>query len=457
MSHIVLRRNIPLVAIIGRPNVGKSTLFNRLTGTRKAVVNEQPGMTRDRNYLQAEWQGREFMLIDTGGYETTIDVEIYRQMREQTLLAVDEADVIVFLTNVNESSNPIDEEILQHLRKSSKPVILAVNKCDNAEAKNYAIYEYSRYGLTPLVPISALHGNGTGELLDHVVEFLPENDETIEEDLGIRIAVVGRPNVGKSTLVNKILGFERTIANAMPGTTRDSIDTTFQRGDQIYTIIDTAGLRRRGKIERGPEKISALVARRSMERCDIALLLIDADEGITDQDAHVAGYAVDAGCACIIVVNKWDAVEKDHKTADEFTQKLRYEWGFLKDSPVIYISAKTGQRVDKLFSVIETLYEEYTREISTSQVNNFIKKATTKLSPPVRSGRQLKIKYGTQTGIRPPTFTFFVNDPALIHFSYERFLLNQLREEFGFTGTPLRIRFKQKASENPFANKKQEK
>lgn len=453
MSRTILRRNIPLVAIVGRPNVGKSTLFNRLTGTRKAVVNEQPGMTRDRNYLQAEWEGREFMLIDTGGYETTIDVEIYKQMREQTMLAVDEADVIIFLTNVNESNNPIDEEILGHLRKTSKPVILAVNKCDNAESRNYAVYEYSRYGLSPLMPISALHGNGTGELLDQIVDFLPNCDEEVETDTGIRIAVIGRPNVGKSTLVNKILGFERTIANPMPGTTRDSIDTTFVHNDQIYTIVDTAGLRRRGKIERGPEKISALIARRSMERCDIALLLIDGEEGITDQDAHVAGYAVDSGCACIIVVNKWDAVEKDHKTADEFTEKLRYEWGFLKDSPVIYISARTGQRVEKLFTLIDSIYEEYTREISTSQVNNFIKKATTRLSPPVRSGRQLKIKYGTQTGVKPPTFTLFVNDPALIHFSYERFLLNQMRQEFNFTGTPLRLRFKQKASENPFSNK----
>ncbi len=446
----IIRKKLPLVAIVGRPNVGKSTLFNRLSGTRKAVVHDKPGMTRDLNYTDAEWEGREFILVDTGGYEVENDNEIYRQMREQTLLAIEQADVIIFLTNVNEPHNAVDDEVIRMLRRSSKPVILAVNKCDSRTRRDEAIADFSVYGADHFVGVSGLHGHGTGELLDIVLEVLPPLSDEEEVDTGIRLAVVGRPNVGKSTLVNKILGFERSIATAIPGTTRDAVDTTFERQGQRYTIIDTAGIRRRGKIEKGPEKLSTLASRMSMQQCDIALLLIDATEGITDQDANVAGLAVDAGCAVVLVVNKWDAYEdKTHKSVEEFTLDLRDAWGFLKDAPVLFVSALTGQRVEKLFDLIKQVWEEYNREIGTNDLNNWLGRTTARFSPPVRSGRQLKIKYVTQTGARPPTFTFFVNDPELIHFSYERFLLNQLRKEYNFTGVPLRLRFRQKAEDAP--------
>ncbi len=450
MSRQIVRKKLPMVAIVGRPNVGKSTLFNRLTGSRKAVVHEKPGMTRDLNYEAAEWEGQEFFLIDTGGYEVETENEIYRQMREQTLLAIEQADVIIFLTNLSEPHNAVDDEVMTRLRRGGKPLILAVNKCDSKPRRDEAVIEFSGYGAKYLVGVSALHGNGTGDLLDRVIELLPDMSDEEAEDEGIRLAVVGRPNVGKSTLVNKILGFERSIATAIPGTTRDAVDTTFDRMGERYTIIDTAGIRRRGKIERGPEKLSALASRMSMEQCDVALLLVDAIDGITDQDAHVAGYAVDAGCAVIIVVNKWDAFEeKDHKSVENFTKDLRDAWGFLKDAPVMFISALTGQRVEKVFTIIHQVFEEYTREIPTSELNNWLIQTTNHLSPPVRSGRQLKIKYVTQTGRRPPTLTFFVNDPDLVHFSYERYLLNQLRRRFGFTGVPVRMRYRQKSDEAP--------
>jgi GTPase len=453
MTKKLLNRDLPLVAIVGRPNVGKSTLFNRITGSRKAAVHNTPGLTRDRNYLPAEWDGHNFMLIDTGGYETETTDEIYRQMREQTLLAIDEANVIIFLGNLFEPDHPVDDDVLKLLRKSGKPSLLAVNKCDGRERRLEAVAEFAHHGTDQVVGISALHGTGINELLDEVVKLLPGERGIVDPaSAGIRIAVAGRPNVGKSTLVNKILGFERVIANAMPGTTRDSVDTTFERNGKTYTIIDTAGIRRRGKVEKGPEKLSVVSSMFSLEKCDIALILIDGAEGPTEQDAHVAGYAVDSGCASIIVVNKWDTVEKDHKTAEEFTKDLREAWGFLKDSPVIFISALTGQRVEKLFEFIDRVYAEYTKEIETSTLNEWLKQTTSHVSPPIRSGKQLKIKYATQTGTKPPTFTLFVNDPDLVHFSYERYLINQLRQEFGMEGVPVKLRFRQKAETNPFAN-----
>lgn len=445
----ILRRPLPIVAVVGRPNVGKSTLFNRLTGTRKAVVHDTPGLTRDRNYEVAEWEGTEFLLVDTGGYEIETRDEIYRQMREQTMLAVDEADVIVFLADLFEPNNRIDDEVMNVLRRSGKPVLVAVNKCDSLERRRMAEAEFARFGANDIIGISALHGNGTDVLLDRILGSIPEPEEDDEDiDLGTRIAVVGRPNVGKSTLVNKILGYERSIASPMPGTTRDAVDTTFEREGKTYTIIDTAGIRRRGRIAGGPEKLSVLASLLSLQRCDVALILIDAVEGLTDQDAHVAGHAVDAGCGLVLVVNKWDAFEeKTHKSVDEFTKRIRQEWGFLKDVPVLTVSALTGQRVDRLFEIIDRVALEYEKEIETSVLNNWLQRVTKHLSPPVRSGKQLKIKYITQTGSRPPTFTLFVNDPKLVHFSYERYLLNQLRREFGFEGVPIRLRFRQKAED----------
>ncbi len=450
MTREILNRHLPVVAIVGRPNVGKSTLFNRLTGHRKAVVLDTPGLTRDRNYLAAEWEGRYFLVVDTGGYELDDTQPLLRQMREQTLLAVEESDAIIFLTELDDPLNPTDDEVMNILRRTRKPVFLTVNKCDNRERRDAAASDFARFGTDVVYGISAQHGSGTDELLDALIGALPEHDrESAAPEEGIRIAVVGRPNVGKSTLVNKILGFERTIASAVPGTTRDSIDTTFSREGKVFTLIDTAGIRRRGKVARGAEKLSVVSAIMSIERCDIAIVLIDGSEGLTDQDAHVAGYAVDAGCGIVLAVNKWDAVEKDEKTAGEFARMLREELGFLKHAPIIQISAKTGQRVEKLFDLILAIEKEYTREIDTSEINDFLKRATGRLSPPVHSGRQLKIKYVTQTGTRPPTFTFFVNDPKLLHFSYERYLLNQLREEYGFAGVPVRMRFRKKSEDAP--------
>lgn len=447
MKREIIHRHLPVVAIVGRPNVGKSTLFNRITGRRKAVVLDTPGVTRDRNYHVAEWNGTRMLVVDTGGYETEPTHALSAAMREQTQIAIDEADVIIHLVNVDEPHHPTDDEIRDLLRKANKPVFLAVNKCDNETRRLTAVSEFSSWGME-LFPISALHGLRVAELLDAVVAALPKRSEEEEallaEREGIRVAVVGRPNVGKSTLVNKILGFERVIASPVPGTTRDPVDTTFRLGDKVYTLIDTAGIRRRGKIERGAENLSVLAALMSLERCDVALIVVDAAEGLTDQDAHVAGYAVDAGCGCIIVVNKWDAVEKDEKTAGAFVKALRAEWGFLKHAPVVHVSALTGQRIPRLFELVDQVYEQYSRRLETSELNEWLQRSLARLSPPIQKGRQLKIKYVTQTGTKPPTFTFFVNDPELVHYSYERYLVNRLREAYGFEGVPLRLRFREK-------------
>ncbi|MCX7718949.1 MAG: ribosome biogenesis GTPase Der [Candidatus Sumerlaeaceae bacterium] len=441
------RRGLPIVAIVGRPNVGKSTLFNRVIGQRKAAVHDTPGLTRDRNYHPASWAGRDFLLVDTGGYEIETGETIYRLMREQTLMAIEEADVIVFMTDANELMNPTDDDLMDMLRQSHKPVLVAANKSDNETLRMAALSEFARFGAPEVFPISAAHGVGTGDLLDEVAARLPVSRAGAEADTdaGIRIAVVGRQNVGKSTLVNRILGYERVIACDVPGTTRDAVDTTFERDGQRYTLIDTAGIRRRGKVEAGAERLSVTSSVMSMERCDIALVVVDAARGLADQDAHVAGYAVDAGCACVLVVNKWDLVEKDSRTADDFKRRLRQELAFMSFAPVLFVSALTGLRVQKLFEVIRSVDEQYRREIATPELNEFLKRATAHVSPPVQRGRQLKIKYVTQTGSRPPTFTFFVNDPKLVHFSYERYLANQLRREYGFEGTPLRLRFRKKS------------
>ncbi|MGB9691584.1 MAG: ribosome biogenesis GTPase Der [Candidatus Sumerlaeaceae bacterium] len=447
MKPEILHRHLPIVAIVGRPNVGKSTLFNRMTGRRKAVVLDTPGVTRDRNYHVAEWNGTRMLVVDTGGYESEPSHALSQAMREQTQLAIDEADVIIHVVDAEEPLNPTDHEIADLLRKAGKPVFCAVNKCDNEARRLSAVAEFAALG-TEVYPMSALHGLRIGELLDAVTAALPKRPQEQEAELsqheGIRVAVVGRPNVGKSTLVNKILGFERVIASPVPGTTRDPVDTTFTYDGKVYTLIDTAGIRRRGKIERGCENLSVLAALMSLERCDVALLVVDATEGLTDQDAHVAGYAVDAGCGCIIVVNKWDAVEKDEKTAGAFVKALRAQWGFLKHAPVVHVSALTGLRVPRIFELVDKVFAEYTKRIDTNELNEWLQQSLARQSPPIHKGRQLKIKYVTQTGTRPPTVTFFVNDPELVYYSYERYLANRLRERFGFEGVPVRLRFREK-------------
>jgi len=442
----ILNPSLPTVAIVGRPNVGKSTLFNRLIGKRKASVHETPGLTRDRNYGIGEWGGIEFMLIDTGGYELREDDTISTRMRQQAQLAIDESDIILFITDVNETNNPIDGEILSFLRKKNKPFLLIINKCDT-QKKRFEAVEFSKYGLDKYFPISAQHGIGVEDFLEEIENSFPEKIELRDEkitDEEIRVAVVGRQNVGKSTLVNQILGENRVITSEIPGTTRDSIDTTFTFHDKKYTIIDTAGIRRRGKIEKGVEFLSYISAMKSIERSHIAILLLDISEGVMEQDAHIAGMIRDAGCGCIIASNKWDKVEKDSKTADHLKKKILDEFKFISYAPVIFISALIGQRVLKLFDLIDKVFEEGKKEIETSELNKAFERFQRHISPPTVKGKQIKIKYVVQTGIHPPTFSLFVNEPRLLHFSYERYLINQLRREYGFEGVPIRLRLKEK-------------
>jgi len=439
------RHKLPIVAIVGRPNVGKSTLFNRILGRRKAVVLDTPGVTRDRNYGVAEWAGRSFLLIDTGGYDSAAARGVAALVREQCLLAIEEADAVVFMVDVQAGDNPADHEIAQLLRRSGKPVFLAVNKCDSQSRETEAA-DFYRLGLERLFPISAEHNRGVGDLLDAVTSALPPAPPETPEEGGeiTRIAIVGRQNVGKSTLVNRLLGEERVIADETPGTTRDSIDTYFSRGDRRYVLVDTAGIRRRGKIERGIERLSVTSAILSLERCDVALLVLDATAGVVDQDAHIAGYALDAGRACVILVNKWDLVEKDESTFERYKEYVRTRLRFISFAPLLFISAKTGRRVGRILDVVEDLMPRYRIRIETSALNTALKEFIKRHTPPVMKGRTLKIKYVTQTATAPPTFTLFVNDPELMHFSYERYLVNQFRKHFGLTDVPLRLRFRRK-------------
>lgn len=439
----------PVVAIVGRPNTGKSTLFNRLVGERKALVHDMPGMTRDRHYGKGEHAGRPFVVIDTGGYEDTTDSPLLALMREQTLIAVQEADRVIMLAEQPVPNDPIDAEIVEKLRASKKPFFLAVNKADDHGRENQAIADFSVHGLDNVFPVSALHGAGIYELMEAVTEGFDEyeEDERSKRTGPIRVAIVGRQNVGKSTLTNRLLGQNRVIASPVAGTTRDSIDTDVRVEGQDFVIIDTAGIRRRGKIERGAEKLSVHSAFTAIDRCDVALLLIDSSEGITAQDAHIAGYLLEAGKACVIVLNKWDAV-KDREKYGEYIKSVREHFPFLKWAPVLTISARTGQRAWKLWSLIRHCAEQYRREFSTRQLNEVLSRVVAHLSPPVTSGKALKIKYATQTGFCPPRIAFFVNDPDLLHFSYERYLQNQFHAWLKLDGTPLRFSFKRKAEEH---------
>ncbi|WP_100488116.1 ribosome biogenesis GTPase Der [Sporolactobacillus pectinivorans] len=432
----------PTVAIVGRPNVGKSTIFNRIVGGRAAIVEDRPGVTRDRLYGNGEWLDHEFHVIDTGGIEIS-DEPLLGQMRAQAEIAVDESDVILFIVDGKTGLTDADEAVAQILRRSKKPVVLGVNKLDNY-AQRDQMYEFYALGLGDPQGISGAHGLGIGDLLDQVVGKFPTHDMENEIEGAIRFALIGRPNVGKSSLVNTILGKERVIVSDIAGTTRDAIDTFFSHGDQDYVIVDTAGIRRRGRVYEKTEKYSVLRAQHAIEESDVVMLLIDGEVGIIEQDKKIAGYAHDAGRAMIIVVNKWDVVEKDEKTMDKFRKKIRDEFQFISYAPIIFLSALTGKRVPQLFPVIQQVAENHSLRIKTSVLNDCIMDTVAMTPPPSDKGKRLKIYYATQVAVRPPAFVLFVNDPELLHFSYVRHIENRIRETFGFVGTPIKIMSRQR-------------
>ncbi|MBQ4544452.1 MAG: ribosome biogenesis GTPase Der [Oscillospiraceae bacterium] len=434
----------PVVAIVGRPNVGKSMLFNKLIGKRMSIVEDTPGVTRDRLYADCEWSGRTFTLVDTGGIEPRTDSEILMYMRDQAEIAIANADVIVFITDLKTGVTASDHEVAAMLLRSHKPVILAVNKSDSVGEPPAEFYEFYNLGMGEPIAISAVHGHGTGELLDRCIELFPDSDEELPVDDSIKVALIGKPNVGKSSLTNKILGEERVIVSDMAGTTRDAVDSSFENEYGKYVFIDTAGIRKKSKIDDDIEKFSVLRASLAVERSDVCLIMIDAQEGVTEQDTKVAGIAHDAGKACIIVVNKWDLVEKDDKTLKKEEDKIRKDLAYMTYAPILFISAKTGQRVGKLFELINSVYAESCKRITTGMLNNVLADAVARVQPPTDRGKRLKVYYITQTGVCPPNFIMFCNDAKLFHFSYRRYLENKLREVFGFEGTPIRVVIRQK-------------
>ncbi len=434
----------PIVAIVGRPNVGKSMLFNKLTGRRMAIVEDTPGVTRDRIYGQCEWNGREFTLVDTGGIEPGTENEMLQFMRRQAEIAIETADVIVMVTDVTVGMTAADAEVATMLKRAKKPVVIAVNKCDRIGGVNPEVYEFYGLGLGDPIEVSAIHGHGTGDLLDACVERFPEEGEAEEEDDRIKVAIIGKPNVGKSSLLNQILGMERVIVSNVAGTTRDAIDSNFDNEFGKYCFIDTAGMRRKSKVDDAIEKYSNLRSISAIDRADVCLILIDAQEGVTEQDTKIAGLAHEAGKASIIVVNKWDLVEKDTNTMDKMTDEIRRDLSYMSYAPVLFISAKTGQRVDKLYQLINEVADQSALRITTGMLNNILEDATARVQPPSDKGRRLKIYYMTQIGVKPPHFVAFCNDARLFHFSYQRYLENQLRAVFGLMGTPIKLTIRQK-------------
>ncbi len=429
----------PVVAIVGRPNVGKSQLFNRLAGKRLSIVEDTPGVTRDRLYAQSDWRGREFTIIDTGGIEPSNDNEILKFMRFQAETAIASADVIILITDLRTGVTAADEDVAAMLQRSKKPVILAVNKLDKPGHPPAEFYEFYNLGLGEPYGISALHGYGTGELLDAAYGHFPPEDETDTGEERIRVALIGKPNVGKSSLLNRVLGEERVIVSSTAGTTRDSVDADFDNEYGKFTFIDTAGIRRKSRVVGKIEKYSVMRSLLAVERADVCVIMIDAKEGVTEQDTKIAGEAVDAGKGCIIVVNKWDTVEKDGGTMKEYTLRVREGLAYMPYAPVLFISALTGQRVGKLFELIGEVYEQNRMRIPTGRLNAILAEAAARVQPPTDKGRRLKIYYMTQASICPPTFVCFCNDARLFHFSYQRYLENQIREVFGLTGTPVRM------------------
>ncbi|EAC2172241.1 ribosome biogenesis GTPase Der [Listeria monocytogenes] len=427
----------PVVAIVGRPNVGKSTIFNRIVGERVSIVEDVPGVTRDRIYNSAEWLGKEFNIIDTGGIDLS-DEPFLEQIRAQAEIAIDEADVIIFITNGREGVTDADEQVAKILYRSNKPIVLAINKVDNPEMRDQ-IYDFYSLGFGEPYPISGSHGLGLGDMLDAVRAHFPKEEEEEYPDDTVKFSLIGRPNVGKSSVLNALLGEDRVIVSDIAGTTRDAIDTTYTFDGQDYVMIDTAGMRKRGKVYESTEKYSVLRAMRAIERSDVVLVVINAEEGIREQDKRIAGYAHDAGRAIIIVVNKWDAINKDEKTINVWTEDIREQFQFLSYAPIVFVSAKTKQRLNNLFPLINQVSDNHSLRVQSSMLNDVISDAVAMNPSPMDKGKRLKIFYTTQVAVKPPTFVVFVNDPELMHFSYERFLENRIREAFPFEGTPIRV------------------
>ena len=430
---------LPVVAVVGRPNVGKSTLFNKMIGKRMSIVEDTPGVTRDRIYSKCEWRNRQFVVVDTGGIEPNTSDVILAQMRRQAELAIENADVIVLVTDVRCGVTADDSDVAAMLQRSGKPIVLAVNKCDSIGEPPMELYEFYNLGLGDPFPISAAHGHGTGDMLDAVMDYLPSEDELAEEEDAIKVAIIGKPNVGKSSLVNRIAGEERVIVSNIAGTTRDATDTTIENENGKFIFIDTAGIRKKSKVTEKIEHFSVLRAYMSVDRADVCLILIDAEQGFTEQDSKVAGYAHEQGKASIVVVNKWDLIEKETNTMNDYLTKLQNDFSFMSYVPFLFISAKTGQRVNKLYEMIDMVYQQNQMRVSTGRLNDVLAYATTRVQPPSDKGRRLKIYYITQPSTKPPTFVIFVNRADLFHFSYQRYIENQIRSTFGLTGTPVRF------------------
>ena len=438
----------PLIALVGRPNVGKSMLFNKLAGKRLSIVEDTPGVTRDRLYADSDWRGRTFSLVDTGGIEPKTNDDMLRFMREQVNIAIDTADVVVFVTDVRTGVTAADMEIANMLLRSDKPIILAVNKMDSVGTIDPAIYEFYSLGLGEPLGVSAIHGHGTGDLLDACfAHFPPETEEEADEEI-VNVAIIGRPNVGKSSLTNAILGEQRVIVSDVAGTTRDAVDTYFENSYGKYNFIDTAGIRRRSKVNDNIEKYSVVRAERAIERADVCVIMLDAREGVTEQDARVAGLAHEAGKASIIVVNKWDLIEKDSKTMDLMRAEVMRDLSYMSYAPILFISALTGQRVERLYELINFVSNQSSMRITTGMLNNVLGDATARVQPPTDKGKRLKLFYMTQTGIKPPTFVIFVNNAELFHFSYQRYIENQIRGVFGLEGTPIRLITRERGEES---------
>ena len=434
----------PLVAIVGRPNVGKSMLFNRLVGQRLSIVEDTPGVTRDRLYAACEWTGHSFDVVDTGGIEPSTDSEILLFMREQAQIAIDTATVIILVTDIRTGVTAADKDVANMLKRSRKPVVLAVNKADSTGAEDPALYEFYELGLGDPIAVSAVHGHGTGDLLDECVKHFPENEAEDEADDLIKVAVIGKPNVGKSSLINRILGEKRLIVSDMAGTTRDAVDTVFENDKGRYMFIDTAGIRRKSKVEERVEKFSVMRAQLAIERADVCLILLDARDGVTEQDTKIAGMAHEAGKASIVIVNKWDLVDKETGTMEKMRKDIMRDLSFMSYAPILFISALTGQRTDRIFELINFVNDQSNMRITTGMLNNVLADAQARVQPPTDKGRRLKIYYMTQTGIKPPCFVIFCNNRELFHFSYQRYLENQIRAVFGLEGTPIRIVIRQK-------------